>query len=558
MYQDYFGLTEQAFSIAVNPRYLYMSPKHREALAHLLYGVQGGGFVMLTGEVGTGKTTIVRSLLEQLPKGTEIAIILNPMANVLELLQTICDELGAEYDDDKVSLKRLTDALQSKLLENHRNGKNTVLLIDEAQLLAAEVLEQVRLLTNLETTTEKLLQIILVGQPELNDLLAQPKLRQLSQRIVARYHLTPLSQAETQHYIEHRLQVAGWKQGRIPFPEEIIKKIQEFSGGIPRIINVLCERMLIGAYSLSRKEVDIEIFNLSKKEIAGNAPELTKGQKAPAARTRKQSNTLVTILATALVACFALIAVFGYLLYSDTINHSSATAAVKNNHNSPSHRSGTAATQINSADAANQPTPVLNPEQFLLRNAGEAQQPLFTYLGVQTSSATPPCWQTDDHGIECSETTLTSWDDLRNINRPAILSVVTEEKFSGAVLLIGLSDDSALLLDANNRQHQVALTALGKMWNGSTTYVWKRPNQFDAPLKLGDNNALVADVAAKFAYLDNKTTPLSEGRFNRQLQTRVKLFQSQSGLENDGILGQRTLMKLNDALSDGFPLLNQF
>lgn len=225
MYQTYFGLKEHAFTIAVDPRYLYMSRQHQEALAHLLYGVQGGGFVLLSGEVGTGKTTIIKRLLEQLPENTDIAIILNPMSNVVELLTTICEEFQLSYIGDEQGVKTLTDTLHHFLLTNHSQGRNTVLLVDESQLLAPEVLEQLRLLTNLETNAKKLLQIVLVGQPELNTLLSQPRLRQLSQRITARFHLKPLSLEETHAYIHHRLDVAGMPSDRNPFTPRAIKRI---------------------------------------------------------------------------------------------------------------------------------------------------------------------------------------------------------------------------------------------------------------------------------------------------------------------------------------------
>ncbi len=217
MYHQHFGLQEPAFAIAVNPRYLYMSEQHREALAHLLFGLQGGGFVQLTGEVGEDHHHAC-----WLPENTDIALILNPMASVPELLSSICDELGARYIDDQPTLKTLTDALYNRLLENHMDGKKTVLLIDEAQSLSREALEQIRLLTNLETNTEKLLNIILVGQPELNELLSQPSLRQLAQRITARYHLEPLTLDETRAYIDHRLQVAGLEEGRTLIPASLV------------------------------------------------------------------------------------------------------------------------------------------------------------------------------------------------------------------------------------------------------------------------------------------------------------------------------------------------
>ena len=270
MYHNYFGLEEQPFSIAVNPRYLFMSARHRDALAHLLYGVgSGGGFILLTGEVGTGKTTINRCLLEQLPSQTDIAIILNPALNAEELLASVCDELRIEYEPGSATLKTLTDLLHEYLLANHQRGRNTVLLIDEAQHLQFEVLEQIRLLTNLETNTQKLLQIILVGQPELSALLAKPELRQLSQRITARYDLQPLSRRETEAYIIHRLQVAGLPATQRLFSPGLVALIHRRTRGIPRLINVVCDRALLGAYGQGKPRPDRKILKQAIAEVMG-------------------------------------------------------------------------------------------------------------------------------------------------------------------------------------------------------------------------------------------------------------------------------------------------
>src|SRR5210317_846476 len=210
MYLEHFNLTERPFSITPDPRFLYMSARHREALAHLLYGLsEGGGFVQLTGEVGTGKTTICRCLLEQVPDNVDIALVLNPKVTSTELIATVCDELGIEYPAGDSSIKALTDELNRYLLDAHARGRRTVLILDEAQNLSADVLEQVRLLTNLETSTQKLLQIVLIGQPELRSLLAREDMRQLSQRVTARYHLDPISREEAGAYIKHRLQICG-------------------------------------------------------------------------------------------------------------------------------------------------------------------------------------------------------------------------------------------------------------------------------------------------------------------------------------------------------------
>src|SRR5690349_24769276 len=269
MYLSFFGLNEKPFAITPDPRYLYLSERHAEALAHLLYGInEAGGFVQLTGEVGTGKTTIVRSLLAQTPKNAEIALILNPKMTAPEFLLTICEELGIGVPDSaEHSLKDLVDILSQYLLRAHANGQRVVLVVDEAQNLAPEVLEQVRLLTNLETNTQKLLQIILIGQPELRELLARNELRQLAQRITGRYHLDPLSAAETSAYVRHRLRVAGATTDI--FTPPALNEVYRLSGGVPRVINVIADRALLGAYTQDRHRVASSLVRNAATEVFG-------------------------------------------------------------------------------------------------------------------------------------------------------------------------------------------------------------------------------------------------------------------------------------------------
>jgi len=265
VYLSYFGLNEKPFSISPNPHYLFLSERHKEALAHLTYGLgEDGGFVLLTGEVGTGKTTITRSMLDQLPENTQVAMIHNPALSELELLASICDELKISYDAQNATLKSLTDIIKKHLESNNKAGGHTILIIDEAQLLAPNVLEQLRLLTNIETDHKKLLQIVLVGQPELQDLLKRNELRQLAQRITARYHLLPLTQGQTVAYIKHRLHIAGCDKGL--FSMDAMQMVHKMTGGIPRLMNLVCERALVGTFSKQQLVVDAEIVKQSAQE----------------------------------------------------------------------------------------------------------------------------------------------------------------------------------------------------------------------------------------------------------------------------------------------------
>ncbi|NQZ80733.1 MAG: AAA family ATPase [Colwellia sp.] len=300
MYTGYFGLKEKPFSIAPNPQYLFMSDRHREALTHLTYGLGGsglennGGFVLLTGEVGTGKTTISRCVMEQLPENTQAAFILNPTLSSQELLATICDELKIRYKKTGATLKTLTDKIQEKLLKNHQNNINTLLIIDEAQHLLPEVLEQLRLLTNLETNTKKLLQVVLIGQPELQMLLKRRDLRQLAQRITARYHLLPLNKSEVALYIKHRLSVA--QCFRELFSTKAIAAIHQISDGIPRVINLICERALINAYSSNNAVISKKIVIGAAQDALGDDYHLAPWWQHKMLKTLAASTLLFTLV----------------------------------------------------------------------------------------------------------------------------------------------------------------------------------------------------------------------------------------------------------------------
>jgi general secretion pathway protein A len=546
MYHDFFGLKEPAFSIAVNPRYLFMSDQHREALAHLLYGIQNGGFVMLTGEVGTGKTTIIRCLLEQLPPNTDMAIILNPMGSAPELLSTICDELGVSYIMDELTVKGLTDSLNQFLLDNHRKGRKTVLLIDEAQLLRVPVLEQIRLLTNLETTTEKLLQIMLVGQPELKKLLARPALRQLSQRITARFHLEALSLAETNAYIGHRLKIAGLPEHQQPFSDAMIKKIHAFSGGIPRLINVISERLLLGAYAQNHHHIDKHIFAAAVKEVAGTITQ----EEEKLATTRTSWHV---VFVAALVGIMALV----WFLVPDEAPLSVAPVVAETMSSAASGQTSSAASssaEVKKQLAAgslnelrNQPKPVSEVVAMAIRDQAAAQLALFNYVGIAAADKKSPCLLVKDADYVCEKARINSWDELKDINRPGLLTLATSDKKWVYALLIGLSENHALVLE-NGAEKIVRWSEIADVWNGDLLYVWSRPQSFESELQLGDKSDLVTWIAEQFATLDQQPAPLTRQFFTERLQKRIELFQTTQNIFPNGVITAQTLRRLNEVL----------
>ena len=526
MYYRYFGLQEAPFSIAVNPKYLFMSARHRDALAHLLYGVgTGGGFILLTGEVGTGKTTINRCLLEQLPDDTDIAIILNPALDAEELLATVCDEFGIEYDPGNTTLKELTDKLHGFLLENHAKGRNTVLLIDEAQHLQFDVLEQIRLLTNLETNTQKLLQIILVGQPELSAMLAKPELRQLSQRITARYDLQPLNHQETAAYIRHRLQVAGLPANQELFPPGVVKQIYRKTRGIPRLINVLCDRLLLGSYGQNKSRVDMKMLRQAVKEVMGEAPEVGTSLRG-----------IWWVAALVGLTCLGLVA--GHFLpWRDLMQGSVPERPV------------TAVTEEReeATAAAEASTP------GLIRSRRDALASLAAYLEIDATTGNI-CRGIESRGWRCESLRAGSWDDLLEFDRPVVLTLVSPARFVSYGVLVAVDGETGVLL-ADDRRHRVSLAELGPMWRGGFELFWQPPGDYAGPVSLGDRGPMVAWLAQAFAALDEQSQPLADDEFNAALDARVRLFQRQFNLQDDGVVGIKTLLRLNAVRGEGTALL---
>ncbi|MGH8461974.1 MAG: AAA family ATPase [Stenotrophobium sp.] len=530
MYTQYFQLREMPFSITPDPSYLYMSPRHQEALGHLLFGTgQYGGFVQLTGEVGTGKTTIIRALLEQKLPDVDVAMIHNPRQGEQEFVQTLCDELGVDYARQPVTLKTLVDALNAHLLTAHAAGKRTVLIIDEAQNLQPQVLEQVRLLTNLETPKEKLLRIMLIGQPELMDLLARPDLRQLAQRITARYHLTPLNETETREYIVHRLRVAGGQQEI--FLPAALREIHRHAGGIPRLINIVCDRAMLGAYSSGARQITAEMARRAAHESMDLQKPHTP-REHPLLRSLSRAEYILAPLALVLT---------GMLLYQVLTNHRApAPAPVVAKVLQPLPAAVIQKTPLQILQAP-QPLPVVMARLIAL------WQP-----GFQMNSNENICDALKRKQLECLKS-KGDWVELRQLNRPAILTLRSEDGTPRNVLLSGLTGTSATLDTASGPQ-TYPLTQLTPLWSGEFLILWRREIK-SASISSSSHGADVLWLRQRLAHFAGKPQADSDSEyFDAGLHKQVLEFQQLHGIKKTGIVGVRTMITLADT-QPGTPTL---
>jgi general secretion pathway protein A len=541
MYLKFFGLNEKPFAITPDPRYLYLSERHAEALAHLMYGInEAGGFVQLTGEVGTGKTTIVRSLLAQAPKDAEIALILNPKMTAAEFLLTICEELGIDVPEgSRQSLKDLVDILSGRLLEAHAAGRRVVLVVDEAQNLSPEVLEQVRLLTNLETNTQKLLQIILIGQPELRELLARNELRQLAQRITGRYHLDPLSREETTAYVRHRLRVAGATTDILS--SWALGEVYRLSRGVPRVINVICDRALLGAYSLDRHRVTGALVHRAAAEVFGRGFAAYWLPWATAAA-----------VAAVLAALTATLWAFGPWSLAA---HPGAAAAVKPGTAALAAAAATPAASVSATPAA----PTL--AQLLAAHAAETDTDsafgkLFELWGAKYQpGGTDPCTQATRAHLECLAE-RGSFGQLRLYNHPAILMLSDAGGSSHQVVITALDDEHARL-DLGGA-HAVGLGELSHFWLGDFVMLWRPAGSPVKSLSAGMRGAEVRWLRQSLEQLAHveSSAPVSDV-FDAELTGLVRDFQRQHQLAVDGIAGPQTQIALAGAVAGpGAPLLS--
>ncbi|HEY1899004.1 MAG TPA: AAA family ATPase [Steroidobacteraceae bacterium] len=554
MYLAFFGLNEKPFAITPDPRYLFLSERHAEALAHLMYGItEAGGFIQLTGEVGTGKTTVIRSLLAQTPQNAEIALILNPRMTAPEFLLTICEELGIGVQDSATSsLKDLVDILSRYLLRAHGNGKRVVLIVDEAQNLAPEVLEQVRLLTNLETNTQKLLQIILIGQPELRELLDRNELRQLAQRITGRYHLCPLSVEETAAYVRHRLRVAGAISDI--FTPQALRELHRLAHGVPRLINVLGDRALLGAYTQDRHQVGAAFVRRGAMEVFGR-------QLWPWWLPWSVGAITVVVVACGLWASWRY-GSWGQIA-TPVQSHVHATAAhpvvatrVTTPASSGANLAAAGAASEPAAAAASGPSsaPASPLGSLLAHHAAEttpdaAFAQLFSLWGAQYKVGTAdPCTQASAQGLECYVQRGTV-AQLRLYNRPAILMLTDDADAAHQIVLRGLDDEHAQV-DIGGHTQQVSVGDLSRYWFGDFILLWRPGTRDPKPLSQGMRGADVLQLRQQLTRLAGGTAPThASDVYDGELSQLVRDFQRAHRLNADGVAGVQTLVVLNSALA---------
>jgi len=538
MYRNHFGLAEAPFSIAPDPRYLYMSQRHQEALAHLLYGVSAdGGFVLLTGEVGAGKTTICRCLLEQIPESCDVAYIFNPKLTVEELLSTICVEFGIACPPGNTSIKVFVDCINTYLLDAHARNRHTVLIIDEAQNLSADVLEQMRLLTNLETNQRKLLQIILLGQPELAAMLERPELRQLAQRIVARYHLGPLTRAEAAAYIQHRLEVSGAK--RPLFSAALMGRVYRLSGGVPRIINVLCDRALLGAYVQGKERIDRATLAQAAREVFP--------------QPLRRHGMLRALSAALILVAGGAMALAVYQQGQPDTRMATAQHTIAKPVASPTPAKPADPAEAAQPGAALPDILVWPADEPRARSKEMAYAALFRAWGADYQGA-DACQQAAGLGLRC-RTARGGLDELRQFNRPAVLHMRDEQGQEFDATLTALADKTATFaFGAATRT--VALGALAAQWSGHYTLLWRMPPVAGVKIRPGDRGPAVEWLSKQLAQAQGSAAEAAaDPVFDDALVRQVKQFQLAQGLRPDGAVGPQTLTRLSSVADQAAPKL---
>ncbi len=552
MYYDFFGFREPPFSIAPDPRYLYLSDRHKEALAHLMYGVQGqGGFIVITGEVGTGKTTVSRCFIENVPDNVDIALILNPRLSARELLSSICDELEIPHEIS-ATIKELVDLINQDLLKAHAAGRHKVLMIDEAQNLSAEVLEQLRLLTNLETAEKKLLQIVLLGQPELQEMLALPELRQLNQRVTARYHLDAIGRDELPAYLRYRLSVAGMR-GDI-FSQRAMTRLFRESQGIPRLINLISDRALLGAYAEGEHEITADHIRHAAKEVRGASI-----GPVPSRSRRSADRTQYLIVAASI-----LVAIIGTAWLFERWSPDSAVSSglpspepLKGAVERVEEQSGQVEeAPLPATEEPTRPPKLAVPDQLL--DSVSAFQVLFGIWGrdYQPSEAPVACEWARESGLGCLDR-QGSRRSLEFLDRPAMLQLQDEAGNTGFVVLRRLDGDTVeVALPSGNQT--VSFASIERHWFGEYRVLWRLPEYLTGDGFYSNGGGEQLWIGARMMDLadmhsDSRAESDRVKRMNAEEQ--VRWYQAITGLTVDGIAGAMTIIQINNDLEASVPRL---
>lgn len=498
MYESHYGFTEKPFNLTPDPKYLFFSQRHSDAFAHLEFGRrEKGGFIAITGEVGTGKTTLARCFLSKLDARTATAFVLYPALSGEELLRSILQDLHIPVTG--TSLKDHVDALHRFLLDARAQERDVVLLVDEAQDLSTEVLEQVRLISNLETDTEKLIQIVLMGQSELHEMLGRRELRQLAQRVTARFHLTPLDRGETESYVKHRLGVAGG-EGKVLFTGDALSAVHSASGGVPRLINLVCDRALLAGYVQGSREITLAMVKQAAREALGEAPR------------RKSRRRAITVAGIA--AGLALAALAG--------------AAVARLSAGPAPRVETTPPPPPTTELARAQPAVARPVML---------EPLLLSLDREAS------WRTAESAVQAlwgdsllERTTLrTHLDQVRVLNLPVILEMFHPARRDTCfVAVVRLENGQAMVAQGSGALLPVSEDELDRLWTRQAVFLWR---DFDALGAASDSvrtTAWARESLGRLGYLGP----------DRDLAGAVARFQRDANLSADGVIGARTLMTL--------------
>ncbi len=563
MYESFYGLTEKPFNLTPDPRFLFLSEKHQEAIAHLLYGIQNRvGFVLISGEIGAGKTTICRTLIGKLEDNTELALVFNPCLSATDLLRKINEEFGIRTEAE--TNKGLIDELNFHLLDCFNRDKNCVLIIDEAQDLGPAVLEQIRLLSNLETDTQKLLQIVLIGQPELVHQLNLPELRQLNQRITARYHLRPLDHDEMVQYIASRLRVAGGK-GKVRFTQGALKSIYKVSGGTPRMINAICDRALLIGYTHEAHDINTAIINQAIHEVQGAQLK----QKKPSV-VRDSLPKLAMLAISVLIVVAGMGAIAGifvgtqYILQSPVFHRSEAPieAPAPNPVAPPiTAPESTPETPPNTEPVSPSPATLPMPEPVSASTLARIVDRLTPAVARNAAgvallrawdkgmAGSYPAGDTAadlqafalSNGMESEALTL-KFEQIKAINLPAFVKVLGDEQLAW-VGLLGISENEVEITGGLNETLKAPIEDFQKRYLDMAVILWSNPTPMDPPMQPGSMGPNVVALQTELQRL-GRLTPPPTGNYDAATIAAVKTLQAETGLMQDGIVGKQTRMVL--------------